>query len=393
MIRIIQSGLISCHGNLITRFLTTLLKLNVNRFIRTLRHIKRNAFQLLLFIIGSQNHFPNSFTLICLHSSQFIRKPFLIHIKKGIRIDLLQLFLSRIADIHFIISHHVAPLCFPVKPSGGLGGLQHKLLALQLDDTVLPSFQTTDKLMTAVRKGIKKKEINTPEDLKPFLQKQIVEILTAGEDTTRIAEQGPTVLLVIGVNGAGKTTTIGKLAAYYKGQGKSVLLAAADTFRAAAIDQLEVWGQRTGVPVIKHEEGSDPAAVAFDAVKAAVARKVDMLIIDTAGRLQTKSNLMQELEKINRVIGREIPGAPHETLLVLDATTGQNAISQAELFTKAAPITGVVLTKLDGTAKGGVVIGIKSQLSMPVKWIGVGEGVEDLRPFNAEDFAKALFGE
>ncbi|RHM54239.1 signal recognition particle-docking protein FtsY [Mitsuokella sp. AF33-22] len=253
--------------------------------------------------------------------------------------------------------------------------------------------QTTDKLMTAVRKGIKKKEINTPEDLKPFLQKQIVEILTTGEemDTTRVAENGPTVLLVIGVNGAGKTTTIGKLAAYYKGQGKSVLLAAADTFRAAAIDQLEVWGERTGVPVIKHEEGSDPAAVAFDAVKAAVARNVDILIIDTAGRLQTKSNLMQELEKINRVIGREIPGAPHETLLVLDATTGQNAISQAELFTKAAPITGVVLTKLDGTAKGGVVIGIKSQLQMPVKWIGVGEGVEDLRPFNAEDFAKALF--
>ena len=265
----------------------------------------------------------------------------------------------------------------------------------KLEETLIMAdvgVQTTDKLMTAVRKGIKKK-VNTPEDLKPFLQKQIVEILTAGEDTTRIAEQGPTVLLVIGVNGAGKTTTIGKLAAYYKGQGKSVLLAAADTFRAAAIDQLEVWGQRTGVPVIKHEEGSDPAAVAFDAVKAAVARKVDMLIIDTAGRLQTKSNLMQELEKINRVIGREIPGAPHETLLVLDATTGQNAISQAELFTKAAPITGVVLTKLDGTAKGGVVIGIKSQLSMPVKWIGVGEGVEDLRPFNAEDFAKALFGE
>ena len=266
----------------------------------------------------------------------------------------------------------------------------------ELEETLIMAdvgVQTTDKLMTAVRKGIKKKEINTPEDLKPFLQKQIVEILTKGEamDTTRVAENGPTVLLVIGVNGAGKTTTIGKLVAYYKGQGKSVLLAAADTFRAAAIDQLEVWGERTGVPVIKHEEGSDPAAVAFDAVKAAVARNVDILIIDTAGRLQTKSNLMQELEKINRVIGREIPGAPHETLLVLDATTGQNAISQAELFTKAAPITGVVLTKLDGTAKGGVVIGIKSQLQMPVKWIGVGEGVEDLRPFNAEDFAKALF--
>lgn len=251
--------------------------------------------------------------------------------------------------------------------------------------------QTTETLMEAVRKGIKKKEIKSPEDLKPFLQKEITAILEKGENTMRTAEAGPTVLLVIGVNGAGKTTTIGKLAAYYKGQGKNVLLAAADTFRAAAIDQLEAWGSRTGVPVIRHEEGSDPAAVAFDAVKAAVARKVDLLLIDTAGRLQTKSNLMQELEKINRVIGREIKGAPHETLLVLDATTGQNAISQAELFTKAAPITGVVLTKLDGTAKGGVVIGIKSQLAIPVKWIGVGESVEDLRPFVAQDFAKALF--
>ena len=255
--------------------------------------------------------------------------------------------------------------------------------------------QTTEKLMAVVRKGIKKKEINSPQDLKPFLAKEITAILTAGEenDKTRVAADGPTVMLVIGVNGAGKTTTIGKLSAYYKEQGKSVMLAAADTFRAAAIDQLEVWGQRTGAKVIKHEEGSDPAAVAFDAVKAAKARGVDILIVDTAGRLQTKSNLMQELEKINRVIGREIPGAPHETLLVLDATTGQNAISQAELFTKAAPITGVVLTKLDGTAKGGVVIGIKSQLSMPVKWIGVGEAVEDLRPFVAEDFAKALLGD
>ena len=253
---------------------------------------------------------------------------------------------------------------------------------------------TTEKLMAAVRQGIKKKQINSPEDLKPFLAKEISAILTAGEDQnqTKMAEEGPTVLLVIGVNGAGKTTTIGKLAAYYKGQGKRVMLAAADTFRAAAIDQLEVWGERTGAQVIKHEEGSDPAAVAFYAVKAAIARRVDLLIVDTAGRLQTKSNLMQELEKINRVIQREIPGAPHETLLVLDATTGQNALHQAELFTKAAPITGVVLTKLDGTAKGGVIIGIKSQLAMPVKWIGVGEGVEDLRPFVAEDFAKALLG-
>ena len=264
----------------------------------------------------------------------------------------------------------------------------------ELEETLIMSdvgVKTTERLMEAVRKGIKKKEINSPEELKPFLAKEIAEILSKGTDETRMAAKGPTVLLVIGVNGAGKTTTIGKLSAYYKGQGKSVMLAAADTFRAAAIDQLEVWGKRTGATVIKHEEGSDPAAVAFDAVKAATARKIDILIIDTAGRLQTKSNLMEELKKINRVIGREIPGAPHETLLVLDATTGQNAISQAELFTKAAPISGVVLTKLDGTAKGGVVIGIKSELSMPVKWIGVGEGVEDLHPFVAEDFAKALF--
>ena len=265
----------------------------------------------------------------------------------------------------------------------------------ELEETLIMAdvgIETTERLMTAVRKGIRKKEINSPDDLRPFLQKEITAILSEGENETHVAEEGPTVLLVIGVNGAGKTTTIGKLAAYYKGEGKKVLLAAADTFRAAAIDQLESWGEHTGVPVIKHEEGSDPAAVAFDAVKAAKARDVDVLIIDTAGRLQTKSNLMQELEKINRVIGREIKGAPHETLLVLDATTGQNAVSQAELFTKAAPITGVVLTKLDGTAKGGVVIGIKSRLKMPVKWIGVGESVEDLRPFDAEEFARALFG-
>ncbi len=250
---------------------------------------------------------------------------------------------------------------------------------------------TTEKLMAAVRQGIKKKEINAPEDLKPFLQKEIAAILTEGRAGMKVAAEGPTVLIVIGVNGAGKTTTIGKLASYYKGEGKSVLLAAADTFRAAAIDQLEVWGERSNIPVIKHEEGSDPAAVAFDAVKAAKSRGIDVLIIDTAGRLQTKSNLMQELAKINRVVAREIPGAPHETLLVLDATTGQNAVSQAQLFTKAAPITGIVLTKLDGTAKGGVVIGIKDQLKIPVKWIGVGEGIDDLRPFDAEDFARALF--
>lgn len=265
----------------------------------------------------------------------------------------------------------------------------------ELEETLIMSdvgVKTTERLMADVRKGIKKKDINTPEDLKPFLAEKISEILSTGSDETRIASAGPTVLLVIGVNGVGKTTTIGKLAAYYKEQGKSVMLAAADTFRAAAIDQLQIWGDRTGVPVIRHEEGSDPAAVAFDAVKAARARSIDVLIIDTAGRLHTKSNLMEELKKINRVIQREIAEAPHETLLVLDATTGQNAISQADLFQKVAAITGIVLTKLDGTAKGGVIIGLKSELSMPVKWIGVGEGVDDLRPFIAKDFARALFG-
>lgn len=263
-----------------------------------------------------------------------------------------------------------------------------------LEETLIMAdvgMETTERLMADVRQGIKTKEINEPTDLKPFLANRIRELLEEGSDAIHMAETGPTVFLVIGVNGAGKTTTIGKLAAYYKGQGKSVMLAAADTFRAAAIDQLQVWGDRSGVTVIRHEAGSDPAAVAFDAVKAAVARRVDVLLIDTAGRLQTKSNLMEELKKINRVIGRELPDAPHETFLVLDATTGQNALSQADLFSRAAPITGVILTKLDGTAKGGVIIGLKSALSIPVKWVGVGEGIDDLRPFIAADFSKALF--
>ena len=263
----------------------------------------------------------------------------------------------------------------------------------ELEDALIQAdvgVKTSLQLMDDVRAGIKKKQINSPEDLKPFLIKRSTERLNEGSDETNIAKSGPTVILVIGVNGVGKTTTIGKLGRYYKEQGKNVMFAAADTFRAAAIDQLEIWGQRVNVPVIKHEEGSDPAAVVFDAVKAAIARKVDILIIDTAGRLHNKANLMTELNKIQRVIKREIAEAPHETLLVLDATTGQNAISQAELFTKSAPISGLVLTKLDGTAKGGVVIGLKSELSMPVKWIGVGEGMDDLRPFVANDFAAAL---
>ena len=262
----------------------------------------------------------------------------------------------------------------------------------ELEETLIiadTGVKTTDELMKAVRRGIKNKDINSPTDLKPFLAREIADLmLDDGEELS--FDVKPTVILVTGVNGAGKTTTIGKLAAYYKSCGKTVMLAAADTFRAAAIEQLEVWVKRTGAPVIKHNEGADPAAVAYDAATAAKARKIDVLIIDTAGRLQTKSNLMEELKKINRVVGRAIPGAPHETLLVLDAVTGQNAVSQAELFTKAAPITGIVLTKLDGTAKGGVVIGIKRELNIPIKWIGVGEGIEDLRPFAAEDFARAL---
>jgi len=191
----------------------------------------------------------------------------------------------------------------------------------------------------------------------------------------------------------GKTTTIGKMAALYKSEGKKVLLGAADTFRAAAIDQLEVWANRVGVELIKHREGSDPAAVAFDSLQAAKARRADLLIIDTAGRLHTKSNLMEELKKIGRVLDREIPGAPHEVLLVLDATTGQNAVNQAKLFGEAAGVTGIVLTKLDGSAKGGVVIAVKQALDIPVKLIGIGEGIEDLRPFNAGEFVDALFSE
>ena len=203
----------------------------------------------------------------------------------------------------------------------------------------------------------------------------------------------PSVILVIGVNGVGKTTSIGKLAAHYKAQGKNVLLAAADTFRAAAIDQLYVWAKRSGCDIIKHQENSDPAAVIFDACKAAVARRSDILICDTAGRLHNKANLMAELNKIGRVIEREIPNADKEILIVLDAATGQNAISQAKMFAETTDITGIILTKLDGTAKGGVVVAISREQNIPVKFIGVGEGIDDLQEFNADDFAKALFAE
>lgn len=249
----------------------------------------------------------------------------------------------------------------------------------------------TSRLMKDIRTGIKAKEINQPDDLRPFLAQRISSMLNEGTAAMQLPEKSVGVILVVGVNGVGKTTTIGKLGHFYAAQGKKVLLAAADTFRAAAIDQLEIWGQRTGCEVIKHAEGSDPAAVAFDALQAAKARNFDIVIIDTAGRLHNKGNLMEELRKIYRIIGREVEGAPHETLLVLDATTGQNALNQARVFGEVSDVTGVALTKLDGTAKGGVIVAVKSELGVPVKWIGVGEGMDDLRPFDAEEFAQALF--
>ena len=247
---------------------------------------------------------------------------------------------------------------------------------------------TTVDIIERLRNKIRKEKINDPKEVNPALRDVIKDILLEGsyEDD----EKGKKVMLVIGVNGAGKTTSIGKLAAKNKEEGKKVLLAAADTFRAAAIDQLEVWSTRAGVDIVKHQEGSDPAAVVFDAIEAAKARNVDLLICDTAGRLHNKKNLMNELEKINRIIDRELEDYKKETLLVLDATTGQNAVIQAKHFMEVCPIDGIILTKLDGTAKGGVVLSIKQSLNIPVRYIGVGEGIDDLQKFDAEGFAEAL---
>lgn len=251
---------------------------------------------------------------------------------------------------------------------------------------------TSVELVEKLRRVVNERRIDYTEDLKPILKEEITRLLGPNDGSVNETTDGLRVIMVVGVNGVGKTTTIGKLAHYYKSQNKKVLLAAADTFRAAAIDQLEIWGRRVGVDVIKQSEGSDPAAVAFDALQAARARKVDVLIVDTAGRLHTKSNLMDELKKVRRVMDRAMPGAPHEVLLVLDATTGQNAISQAKLFGEATGVTGIVLTKLDGTAKGGVIIAISQVLTLPVQFIGIGEGLDDLRPFVPAEFADALFG-
>lgn len=249
--------------------------------------------------------------------------------------------------------------------------------------------ETSLEICGELRKKVKEKGLTETAQLMDELKDIITEML--GEDKSLDVSSKPAVILVIGVNGAGKTTTIGKLAARYKNEGKNVLVAAADTFRAAAIDQLEVWTQRAGVDIVKHEEGSDPAAVVFDAVTAAKARDVDVLICDTAGRLHNKKNLMDELKKISRIVHQQAEGCSLETLLVLDATTGQNAVNQAKLFGETADITGIVLTKLDGTAKGGIIISIHRELGIPVKLVGVGEKLDDLQDFRAKDFVDALF--
>lgn len=251
--------------------------------------------------------------------------------------------------------------------------------------------KTTVELIRTLEQRLGRNELKDGAALRGALKEEILQRLVAHHAVLDIKRQHPYVLLVIGVNGVGKTTTIGKLTSRFAAEGNRVLLAAADTFRAAAAEQLVAWGERSGVDVIRHKEGADPSAVVFDACKAAVARDVDILIIDTAGRLHTKVNLMEEMKKIRRVIDREIPGAPHETLLVLDAATGQNAMSQARLFKESAGVTGLALTKLDGTAKGGIVVAVSHEFGLPVRYIGVGESIEDLRDFNPVEFTDALF--
>ncbi len=252
---------------------------------------------------------------------------------------------------------------------------------------------TVQDIFDNLRLQVKRKELTDPEALRQRLQDSIVDLFARADSKAGDIkwEPNPFVILVVGVNGVGKTTTIAKLAYQLKQQGKKVMLVAADTFRAAAVEQLQEWGKKTGLPVISHKSGSDPSAVAFDGLEAAKARGMDVVIVDTAGRLHTQVNLMKELKKIKRVMGRKIPGAPHEVFLVLDATTGQNAVNQAKMFCDATDVTGICLTKLDGTARGGIVASIAHEMGLPIRYIGIGEKVEDLRPFDARDFVKALF--
>lgn len=263
----------------------------------------------------------------------------------------------------------------------------------ELEETLITSdigIKATAEIVEFIRDKARKGEIRDSENVRELLKLEMTAILGPSQPLV-MSGRKPFVILTVGVNGVGKTTTIGKLAGRFISEGKSVLLAAADTFRAAAIEQLEIWARRTGAQIVKHQSGSDPAAVAFDSIEASRSRNIDVVIIDTAGRLHTKSPLMEELKKVRRVIDRSLPGAPHETLLVVDATTGQNALKQAEMFHSTVGVTGIALTKLDGTAKGGIVFAIRKELGIPIRLIGVGEGIEDLRDFDSKEFVEALF--
>jgi fused signal recognition particle receptor len=265
----------------------------------------------------------------------------------------------------------------------------------ELEETLIKDdlgVETTEKLISELREAYRARKIATSDEVIPFLKEHIKGYWPQQDRQLHVAQAGPTVILVAGVNGTGKTTSIAKLAYIFHRDGKKVIVAACDTFRAAAVEQLTIWAERIGVQIVKHQAGSDPAAVAFDACEAAVARGADILILDTAGRLHTKKDLMQQLTKIRDVVTRKIPDAPHEVLLVLDATTGQNAISQAKLFTESVNVTGIFLAKLDGTARGGIVIAIKDKLDIPVKFVGLGEKPEDIAEFDPANFVEALFG-
>ncbi|HKW97955.1 MAG TPA: signal recognition particle-docking protein FtsY [Bryobacteraceae bacterium] len=251
--------------------------------------------------------------------------------------------------------------------------------------------KTTNEILESIRQQVDRRMLGDAQELRGLIRQHLLEILQATERPLAHVDEPPAVVMLVGVNGAGKTTSIGKLAQRYKAEGRRVLLCAADTFRAAATEQLEIWGERTGTEVIRQKPGADPSAVLFDALQAAKARKIDYVIVDTAGRLQTKTNLMAELEKMRRTAARVIPSAPHEVLLVLDATTGQNGLEQARRFTESSGVTGIVLAKLDGTAKGGVVIAIARELNLPIRYVGVGEKVDDLLPFDPEKFIESLF--
>jgi fused signal recognition particle receptor len=264
----------------------------------------------------------------------------------------------------------------------------------ELEFTLISSdmgVRTTEEILERIRQRVERHQLNDAAELKGLIRENLLEILQASERAPAHVSEPPAVVLVVGVNGSGKTTTIGKLAARFKNEQRSVMLCAADTFRAAAIEQLEIWGERTGSPVVRQTAGSDPSAVLFDALSSARARKADYVIVDTAGRLQTKDNLMAELQKMSRTAKKVIPEAPHEVLLVLDATTGQNGLEQARKFTETSGVTGIVLTKLDGTAKGGIVVAIARELDLPIRYVGVGEKVDDLLPFDAEKFIASLF--